>query len=133
MPYTKLYYHLIWSTKHREPLIHESFERRLYGVIRHKSEALGSYVLAVNGIADHVHVVVSIPPKLALASYVQHIKGSSSWFVNHKMKPAKKLFWQGDYGAYTIGERHLAPVIRYVENQKQHHQVASTIVALEKC
>jgi putative transposase len=62
MPYCSLFYHIVWSTKNRLPLIEAAWENDLYGYMRGKAIALECKVHAINGMADHTHVVISIPP-----------------------------------------------------------------------
>lgn len=64
MPYWRLFYHFVWGTKNREPLIALEWENSLHNVIAAKATALGGLVHAVRGIEDHVHLVVSVPPKI---------------------------------------------------------------------
>src|SRR5689334_10508121 len=121
MPYWKLYYHFVWGTKHRSPLIDASFETELYRVIAAKAHDMGGFVHAVDGMEDHIHLAVSIPPKLALAKFIGDVKGNSAHFVNHVIKPDFEFHWQDAYGVFSFGEKDLTAVIRYIQNQKQHH------------
>ena len=129
MAFWRLYYHLVWATKNRELLIKPEIEKRLFGYIVAKASELGVYVYAINGIEDHV---VSIPPKHAVADVVKHFKGASSHDLNHAGGLAGDFGWQRGYGALTIGERHRAWAVAYVENQKEHHRLADTNAWLER-
>ena len=76
--------------------------------------------LAVGGMSDHAHLLLSLPGKMPVAKAVQLIKaGSSKWF-NEQTKPGS-LFWQEEYGAFTIGISQVNATIRYIRNQEQHH------------
>lgn len=70
MPHYQLFYHIVRATKHREPLITTDIEAFIYGQIRSKASDLGGIVYAINGVADHVHFVATIPPKIAVAKFV---------------------------------------------------------------
>ena len=85
MSYSRLFYHMIWGTKNREPLIQIEFEISLYNVIAAKAKDLGAFVYAVGGIEDHVHLVASVPPRIALADFIGQVKGNSSHWVNHEL------------------------------------------------
>lgn len=87
MPYTKLYYHFIWATKERLPLIEQAFEPDLYRAIAAKVQQMDGFVHAIGGIQDHIHLAVSIPPKLAPAIFIGEVKGNASHFINHIVKP----------------------------------------------
>jgi putative transposase len=131
MPYWKLCYHFVWGTKHRLPLIDASFETELYRVIAAKTHDMGGFVHAVDGMEDHVHLAVSIPPKLALAKFIGDVKGNSAHFVNHVIKPDFEFHWQDGYGIFSFGEKDLPAVVRYIQNQKQHHADKTLLPTME--
>jgi putative transposase len=132
MPFAKLYYHFTWGTKNRLPLIEPSFEPDLYRAIAAKVQKLEGFVHAIGGTQDHVHLAVSIPPKVAPAKFIGDVKGNSSHFVNHIIKPAFEFYWQDEYGVLTFGEKNLPAVVRYIHNQKQHHADETLIAAMER-
>ena len=132
MPYWKLYYHFVWATKRREPLILPSFETDLYAIIVTKIKTLGGGVHAIGGMEEHIHIAVSVPPKLALATFIGEVKGHSSHFVNHTVLPDYKFHWQDEYGVLSFGEKSLPAIVRYIKNQKQHHAGNTLNDALEK-
>jgi putative transposase len=115
MPFWRLYYHLIWATKNRLPLIDADLEARLFLYLRQKAGELDCQVYALNGWVDHVHIVMTIPPSRSVSEVVKGLKGASS----HEFTELK---WQRGYGILSIGERHLAVAVVYVEKQKEHHQ-----------
>jgi len=121
MPYWKLYYHFVWSTKNRLSLINPILE-----------QDMGGFVHTVGGMEEHVHLAVSIPPKIALAKFIGDVKGNSSHYVNHVVKPDFEFYWQDEYGVLSFGERNLASVVRYIHNQKQHHADGTLIAAMER-
>lgn len=128
----QLYYHLVWATKYRAPLIQLSWEAEFHGYMIGKADSLGCIVHAINGTEDHVHLVTSIPPTLSISEFVKKIKGSSSNFCNKVMLPETERFqWQAGYGAFSLSRRQLDIAIAYVENQKQHHAQNQLWTALE--
>ena len=131
MPYWQLFYHLVWSTKHREPLITPDVESIIYELLRTKAIGLGATVFAINGMSDHTHVVAAIPPKIAVARFTGQIKGVTSTKFN-KMGLPHKLYWQDEYGAFSFDAKRLPNYIAYVERQKEHHANNSTIPVLER-
>ena len=82
MPYWRLFYHIIWATRDREPLISDALATLLHKRIVQKATQLGAIVHAVGGIEDHVHLAVSVPPSVALSEFVRQVKGSSSHFMS---------------------------------------------------
>lgn len=121
MPYWRLFYHFVWGTAGREALIAPAFEQFLYKAIIAKASKLGGIVHAVGGTADHVHLVVSIPPRLAPARFIGEVKGNGSHFVNHVIRPGYQFAWQNDYGVISFSERQLRQIVQYVRNQPEHH------------
>ncbi len=129
----RLYYHLVWATKKRFPLISADIEANLHSYIIGKSDALGCITHAIGGIEDHVHLVVSIPPKLSIAEFLGHIKGSSSHHINRETENRQKTFaWQKGYGVFSLGAKQLRKATDYVIHQRQHHLEGSIIPSLEK-
>jgi len=126
VPYWKTFYHLIWTTKDRSPLIHPALEYRLYPYLIAKAQSLGCIVDAVNGHEDHIHLVISIPPKLAVADVIQRLKGSSS----HDFL---ELSWQRGYGVFSLSQKQRRFAIDYVNRQKEHHAQQTTNPWLERC
>ncbi len=131
MPYWRLFYHFVWGTKGREPLIRAEVEAAIYKAILAKAKDLGALAYAVGGTEDHVHLVVSAPPRLALADFVGQVKGSSSHLANHALSLAGAFAWQGDYGVVSFGAKQLDRVVKYVRAQRQHHAEGTTIRFLE--
>lgn len=78
MSFWRNYYHLVWSTKNRLPLILPDFESQLFNYLIHKAAELDTNVLEINGIQDHIHLVLSIPPKNSVADVVKLLKGASA-------------------------------------------------------
>jgi putative transposase len=129
----RLYYHLVWATKDRHPLISADIEPMRYGYIIGKANALECITHAIGGIQDHMHVVVSVPPKLSISDFVKAIKGSSAHYLNHGLNhPGASFGWQRGYGAFSLGSKQLAQAVAYVRNQKQHHRQGTTMAALEQ-
>jgi putative transposase len=131
MPYWRLFYHFVWGTKNREPLIVLEWERSLHNVIVAKAKSLGAFVYRAGGIEDHVHLVASVPPKLALSTFIGHVKGNSSHFVNHELKPDVLFAWQAEYGVVSFGGQQLDMVVQYVMAQRARHTEGKTIGMLE--
>lgn len=121
MTYWRLHYHLIWSTMDRQPMLTPVVEKLFYGVLYRKAEELGLKIHAAGNVEDHVHVVVSIPPKVAVAECVRHLKGASAYAINHMHGSDGQFKWQAGYGALTVGERSLETVMAYAARQKEHH------------
>jgi putative transposase len=131
VPYWQLFYHLVWSTKDRKLFLTQEVEPLVHDVLRRKSRQLGATVFALNGVEDHVHLLVSIPPSLSVARFVGQVKAVASTLVN-KARPEDHFAWQAEYGAFSFDLKRLPHHIDYVERQKEHHRSGSLIHALER-
>ena len=120
--YTELYYHLIWSTWKREPILQREIRRDLYDYIALRSKAYGYDLHAVNGIENHVHIVIRLGPSVSVSEAVRKLKGSTSHFCNHKLKLEAGFKWQEGYGALTFGKGNLPKVVSYVDRQEERHR-----------
>ena len=125
MSYVSSHFHCVFSTKDRRPLIPLSLSERLWpflgGIARkHKMKAI-----AIGGMPDHIHILLSMPSTLSIASALQLIKGGSSKWV-HDTFPEHQLFqWQIKYGAFGVSVSQLPKTITYIEGQQKHHQKMS--------
>lgn len=119
--YTQLYLHLVWATWDRLPLITADIEGRIYAAIAAKCRQLKCEPLAINGVEDHVHVLVRLHPTVSVARLVKEIKGASSHLMTHEIKSGQFFKWQGAYRAFTIRKSDVPTVKAYIQNQKQHH------------
>lgn len=117
-----LYLHLVWSTWDRLPLITPRIERRLYRVVESEARQMGCTVLALDGMPDHTHLVVSFPTTLTIATLLMQVKGVSARFANEVLKPQPHFKWQGSYGAFTVCRWDLEKIISYVKRQKLRHR-----------
>jgi putative transposase len=128
----RLHYHLIWATLEREPTITLEREKVFYGVLYRKGKDLDLGIHAAGNVDNHVHVVVSIPPKLAVADCVRHLKGASAFAINHMNGSNGQFKWQEGYGALSVGERSLSTVIAYANDQKEHHKDGTMMEIYER-
>jgi len=132
MAYWRLHYHAVWSCKNREPLIINDLEAPLHNYLLGKGLELGAIMHGVGGIEDHVHTTFSLAPKYAIADFVGKLKGAASHWVTHVLKYPGEFDWQRGYGVVSFGSKHLPMVIKYVRNQKIHHQRKTAIDVFEK-
>jgi len=113
--------HLIFSTKHREPLIPQTICPRLHAYIAGILDNLHSPSLQTGGISDHVHILFALGRTISQAQVVEEIKKSSSkWMKTDAGVP--EFSWQAGYGAFSIGQSQTENVIAYIQNQAEHHR-----------
>lgn len=123
MPFWTLFYHLVWTTAKREPLLQGDVRYATHDAIRNVAARHNYIVHAVGGVEDHVHVVASIPPSVSVSTAVGRLKGGSSRIVNARedLGMDAKLQWQSEFSATTFGRTDLDAVRRYVDHQPQRH------------
>ena len=132
IPYWQLFYHFVWSTKNREPLLTPEVEPLVHGFLRAKAVGLGATVFALNGMADHIHLVAMVPPRHALATFIGQVKGVASAKTNKADLTPTPFFWQEEYGVFSFDQKRLPNFVQYVEEQKQHHAHHAAIAVLER-
>jgi len=114
--------HCVFSTKERRKLITMDLQDRLYPYLGGIARENKMKALAIGGVEDHVHALVSIPSTMPIAKAVQLLKGNSSKWI-HDTFPNRRLFeWQEGYGAFSIAVSDVKETVRYIESQKDHHQ-----------
>lgn len=119
---TNLLYHIVFSTKHREPIIGPSIHDNLYAYIGGIIREDGGTLLQVGGMPDHVHIVARFRSDPSVAEMVKTFKAKSSKWMNERHGHEGHFGWQTGYGAFTVSQSQLASVIRYVRNQEKHHR-----------
>ncbi len=113
------YHHIVFSTKERRKLISKSMQPKLWSYMAGIGRNHGFLVLANGGIEDHVHLLVQVPPILAVAKVISLIKANSSrWMSDHGIRFA----WQEGYGDFSVSKSNLPAVRRYITNQERHHR-----------
>ncbi len=122
MPFTRLHYHLMWTTLAREPRLTGELEEYLHRAIAVESDELHAHLHALGNAQDHVHVVVALTPRLAVADCVKRLKRASAQAVNRHLGTDGNIVWQSGYGAVTLDGRSLNDAIAYVQNHPEHHR-----------
>lgn len=119
--YSEIHLHITWHVKNGAA-IDTAFEAKLHAFIcDYASRMQGVIVHAVNGVADHVHQAVSVPPTLNVSEWLGRLKGASAHYVNEQLANRKTFGWQAGYGVVSFGTKDLPWVVGYVERQKEHH------------
>lgn len=118
-----LYVHIIFSTKFRDPLITPELERSLKKYLAGIARNQGFSILNSGGMPDHLHLLIQLPATKSLSMILQHLKGSSSKWINDTYYQVNRGFrWQGGYSAFSVSQSNLEDVKNYIRNQKQHHR-----------
>ena len=121
----KLLFHLVWSTKGRLPFISPFVKDRLYAYIRAPVTDQDGSILAMNGMPDHIHILVSLTPKASLPDLIRRIKTETSKWLRREIPLCQTFAWQEGYGAFTVGHANKEAVIKYIQLQEEHHHHTS--------
>jgi REP element-mobilizing transposase RayT len=119
--YTNLIYHIVFSTKDRRQLITSELQPRLYEYIGGTIRGLGGVCLAINGVADHVHVLAKMRPDKALSAVLRDLKANSSGWMHNVFPDIRDFSWQNGYGAFTVSASQIPKVQKYIAEQELHH------------
>ncbi|MFH1852470.1 MAG: IS200/IS605 family transposase [Candidatus Neomarinimicrobiota bacterium] len=123
--YTQIYYHIIFSTKNRVPCLKEAGRDELFkyiwGIVKNKD----CHLYRINGVEDHVHILISLKPAVALADLVKDIKVATSIWIKERNIFPRFEGWQGGYAAFTYADKDKNTVINYIKNQVEHHRKRS--------
>ena len=122
MSYVSAYFHCVFSTKDRRPLITPELRARLWPFIGGIARQNDLKAVEIGGTEDHVHILLSMPASVPIAKAMQLIKGGASKWV-HETFPEFRLFrWQEEYGAFSVSVSQLDVVTRYIKGQAEHHR-----------
>ena len=119
--YSQIYIQTVFAVSGRLSLIQPTFKEDLYkyisGIVRNQGQKL----ISINGMPDHIHILIGLKPAKALADLVRDIKADSSTYVNDNRWVRGKFSWQEGYGAFSYGHPQLDRIIAYIQNQEKHH------------
>ena len=124
MPHTfsRLIYHVVFGTKRRAPSIDEALRERLWPYLGGIVRDLRGIPLAINGVSDHAHLLVVLPPTISVADFARMIKSNSSKWIHETFETRPHFEWQTGYAAFTVSESQHELVARYIAHQEEHHR-----------
>ena len=119
---TRLFYHIIFSTKHRTPLIFNNVRSNLHAFMAHTLTAQKNVPVAIGGTNDHVHLLLLASKNVAPIQIVENAKTESSKWIKTQDPRLAKFYWQAGYGMFSVSESHVDSVKNYIEQQDEHHR-----------
>jgi REP-associated tyrosine transposase len=123
--FSQIYIQAVFAVSGRQSLIRPAFKEELYkyitGIVRNQGQKL----IAINGVADHLHMLIGLRPAMALADLIREVKADSSNFINENRWIHGRFSWQEGYGAFSYGHSQLNTIIRYIQDQENHHRKQS--------
>ena len=120
--YSQLYVHVVFAVETRAAVLPPNHKEELHKFITGIVKNRGQKLIAINSMADHVHILAGQTPDIALSDLVRDIKAGSSKFINESRWVAGRFNWQEGFGAFSYSHSQLQNVIRYIQNQEQHHR-----------
>jgi putative transposase len=120
--FTSLLTHVVFSTKDREPLINADLKPELYAYLGGLTRELKGKAYGINGSADHVHMLISLPPVVSMSEALRFIKSNSSGWIHDKWPKRKSFGWQLGYGAFSVSKSNVPEVLKYIADQERHHR-----------
>jgi len=118
----KIWIHLVWSTKDREPYLRKEIREQVFEHIKEKAQKEGYHLDEIDGAAEHVHCLISLQPKFSVSEVVNKLKGETSHWINSTKLTKTHFAWQGGFGAFSVGESDVPSVRTYIQNQEEHHR-----------
>lgn len=118
----KNYIHIIFSTKHRAPLIKPNIEEKLHAYLGGICKNLDCPVIKVGGYMDHIHMLCMLSKKVALVKLMEELKSHSSKWIKSQGEEFKNFYWQNGYGAFSVNPDEIDKLTNYITNQNDHHR-----------
>lgn len=125
MSYVRIWVHLVFATKNREPSLHSNLRYNLQKHIIDNCREKNIFLKSINGFTDHLHCLISLGKEQSIAKVSQQIKGESSFWINQNKFIQEKFSWQDDYFAVSVSESQVEKVDNYIKNQEIHHSKKS--------
>jgi putative transposase len=119
---SKLYIHIVFSTKYRQPLIDEQIENALYSYLGGICNRLECFPIKIGGHKDHVHILSNLSRKITVIKFLEELKSHSSKWIKTQHYRYGNFYWQGGYGVFSVSPQSVEIVKRYVESQHEHHK-----------
>lgn len=132
MSYVSSLYHIVFGTASRKATLNPEYSSQLYAIIASEIKKMKSNALIINGVANHIHILLSLSPEVAISNLMREVKSHSSlWAKNSGLFP---LFegWSHEYGAFSLSASHKDAVYKYIENQQSHHLAVADVDELER-
>ena len=123
--YCNLLYHIVFSTKDREPWMTAAIRPRIHEYLGGAIRGENGIAIVVNGTADHVHILAKLRQDKALSKFIGELKANSSGWISRTLDECAGFTWQEGYGAFTVSESQAPKIRRYIEKQEEHHQMLS--------
>lgn len=119
--------HAVWSTKHRQDIIHPEIEKEIFEVMKSTFAKMGCIVGYIDGFTDHVHCLFSLGRDQTISDVIGRVKGASSFYINKNKLTDFRFEWQEGFAAYSVSPSDFDRVFNYIKYQKMHHKIGNII------
>ena len=123
--YTQIHIQFVFAVKYRRAVIAKEWKAELYKYITGIVTNNGHKLLAINGVEDHIHILIGVRPSQSISELMKEVKRSSSKWINEQNFIQSTFKWQEGYGAFSYGKSRISNVISYIERQEEHHRKTS--------
>ena len=123
--YTQIYLQFVFAVKGRQSLLHDSFRDELHKYITGIVEKRNNKLITINSVEDHMHIFIGFGTTMSIADLLHDIKMNSSKFIEQKKWVKGKFAWQEGYGGFSYSRSHIDRVVKYINNQQEHHKKRS--------
>lgn len=120
--YSQIYVHVTFSVKGNKPLLSKNWRSEVFKYIAGITTNKKQFPMQINGVEDHIHILLGIRPDVTLSDTVRDIKANSSRFINERGWMNAKFQWQEGFGAFSVGHTQVNMVVNYIRNQEEHHK-----------
>jgi putative transposase len=120
--YSKIYLHFVYTVKYRENLLKKEWRDELFKYMAGIVKAKNQIPIIINGVENHVHMLVAIRPNINISDFIRDVKNNSSKYINETKCLPKKFFWQEGFGVFSYHQSMVDIIHRYIENQEEHHR-----------
>ena len=121
--FTYLHYHLVFSTKNREPWLRSDIQERVWAYLGGIAHSNHLTPLQIGGVEDHVHMLLAMPPTICVSEALKRLKGGSSAWIKQTIAGCRGFRWQDGYGAFSFSRSQQAELEKYIRYQSEHHRV----------
>ncbi len=125
MSWVRIWVHLVFTTKNRDPLLNNQIRDEVFRHIQQNAEKKEIWLDCINGYSEHAHCLISLSKDQSISQVAQLIKGESSFWINQNKLVKGKFLWQDDYWAVSVSESPVGSVKDYIHNQNEHHRIKS--------
>lgn len=123
MSWVRIWVHLVFSTKERQPFLSpKELREKIFQHIKENAKSKNIWLDSINGYKEHIHCLISLNKDQSISKVAQLIKGESSFWINKNIHSQNKFIWQDDYWAVSLSESHIEAIKKYIQEQDDHHK-----------